>query len=257
MGSDRWKRWIIAIAALAVSLLAPGGAAAQTIIGRVVEAGRRTPIASAIVEASNGEGIVVGSVASDSDGRFRLSLPAQEGPIRLTIETLFHSPATRDSLRVGINEVVTIPDVELEVVPVSLDGVTVEVGRSRITSGREWVRRNQSHGTGTFLSGADVALNAKSSLALYLATETKLWVRFNSRGRPVITNPAGSLSRCVQVLVNRWKIERTGFLSIDEIPKNQISAIEVYESERDLPPGYYFDGQAGCGIINVWLWNSW
>jgi hypothetical protein len=201
-------------------------------------------------------GTPVGSSSTDPDGRFRIT--AEDGGVYgLLVETLFHGPVTVDSLRVGRGEELALGDIELEPIPLALDELTVQVERRRLTPGREWVRRNQSHGKGTFLPGAVVALQAGASVASYVADQTRLWVRFDERGRPALINPAGSLSRCVNVLVNRWRLERTGFLSLDEIPRSDIAAIEIYENERDLPPGYYFDGTPGCGVINVWLWNSW
>ncbi len=70
-----------------------------------------------------------------------------------------------------------------------------------------------------------------------------------------LTRAGGSCA--LKQLVNRWPLERTNYRSIDEIPAESIAAIEIYESERDRPPGYYFEGKHECGLIQVWLWNSW
>jgi hypothetical protein len=226
---------------------------AQSIEGRVVDEERSQPVAFALVQLFASDGSPAGSMPTDSEGRFRIATPPAGGLFRLTVETLFHRPAVRDSVRVGVGESVDLGDIRLELVPIGLDSVTVDVGAPRLTPGSEWLRRNQQHGRGSFLSGQVIALQARASLAEYVAVRTNLWLRYDERSRPTFVNPSGAVSRCVEIFVNRWKLERTGFTSFEAIPRSQIAAIEVYNSERDLPPGYYFDATPGCGLVNVCL----
>ena len=199
------------------------------------------------------------TAVTDADGRFEIELPRGAGTFRLTVETLFHKPVTIDSLQVPVGEVRTLPDISLEVAPIPLDSLSVQVGRGTESSrGRDWVRRNQQLRKGMFISGAVADYAAGRSIGAYIATQAKLWPRYDMRGQVTsFINPGGALSRCVQVLVNRWPIEHMHYTSVDQIRREDIAAIEIYQDDRDLPPGYWFDGKPGCGIVNVWLWNSW
>jgi hypothetical protein len=258
MTCDLHTRRAPRVLAVTVAWIACGNPlAAQTIAGRVVDATRSEGVAFALVRVFGAVGAQLAATPADAQGRFRLEVPARDEPMRLTVETLFHLPFSVDSLRVARGQVLTLPDIVLEPDPIALGEVTVQVRRRGLVPGREWTRRNQLLGKGTFLPGAVVELAAGASLGAYIANQTRLWVRFDERGKAALHNPAGALSRCVDVLVNRWKLERTGFQSVDEIPRERIAAIEIYENERDIPPGYWFDGRPGCGLVNVWLWNSW
>jgi hypothetical protein len=233
--------------------------AAQTLSGRVVEAEGSTPVERALVEVFRIDIRPLATAVTNADGRFVLTLPRDGGTFRLTVSTLFHDTVTVDSLRLAPGESRTLPDVELQISPIPLDEVAVDVRRTReAPKGREWIRRNQQLGKGTFISGAVADHAAGRSLGAYIAAETKLWPRYDLRGHVTsFVNPGDAVSRCVQVLVNRWRIERTNYTSVDQIPREDIAAIEVYRDARDVPPGYWFDGRPGCGIVNVWLWNSW
>lgn len=231
--------------------------AAQVVSGRVIDGNSASAIQSVLVQVLDTDGTQVGAAFSGSDGRFRVELSGGGGVFQLRAETLLHHPSVVDSVQVGIDEMVVVPDIVLELAPILLEDVRVEVERSRLTPGSEWVRRNQLHGTGTILPGALFAASSSQSLGAYVAAATDLWLRFDARGRPRLLNPGGGLSQCVDVFVNRWPLGSMGFWSIDEIPRDQIAAIEIYEADRDRPPGYYFDGRPGCGLVSIWLWNAW
>src|SRR5688572_23311843 len=87
--------WTISLFAFATKL------EAQSIEGRVVDAERSQPVAFALVQLFDSVGSPAGSMPTDSEGRFRIATPPAGGLFRLTVETLFHRPAVRDSVRVG------------------------------------------------------------------------------------------------------------------------------------------------------------
>jgi hypothetical protein len=245
--------------ALAGLLALAGPLSAQTLSGRVVEDEGARPVERALVEVFRIDVRPLATAVTDADGRFRVTVPSPGGVLRVRISTLFHDTVTVDSLRVTADEQRELGDIALRIAPIPLEEVAVDVERSKESPrGREWIRRNQTLGKGTFIAGAVADYAAGRSLGSYIATQTKLWARYDLRGQVSgFVNPGGSISRCVQVLVNRWKIERTNYRSVDQIPREDIAAIEVYQNDRDLPPGYWFDGTPGCGVVNVWLWNSW
>lgn len=254
-------------AALLVGILLGAPALhAQVVSGRVVDSESLTGIPVAAVQLFDEDGQPLDAVLTDAEGRFRIALDRRGGPFRLEADALSHTRASVDSLFVADGEILTLPDLVLAAAPIRLDDIVVEGQRSRITPGREWIRRNQLQGEGTFMAGAVIRAEAPTSLAWYVSEATDVWVRHNEVGEPSFQRPPGNWPRCVEILVNRWPINRDGidgappmgYRSIDDIPLDHIAAIEIYESYRQLPDGYIFIGSnPDCGIVNVWLWNSW
>jgi hypothetical protein len=250
------RRSLAAIGLSAACLCWSGSLQAQVLTGRVVSADSLRGIPAAFIQAFDGEENRVGAGLTNAEGQFQLELPAEGGPFRLRIDAFAFERASVEVPQVRGGESLTLEDIVLSPAPVVLDEITAQADRPRLTPGREWVRRNQLHGTGTFLAGALISRDAPNSLGAYVAERTELWVDYNSRGQPILYNPRAAMSRCVDILVNRWPLEQTGFRSIDDIPADAIAAIEIYDSDRNRPPGYYFEGRPGCGLIQVWLWNS-
>ena len=250
------RRWVFLSAVTVWCAVGAGTAQAQAISGRVVSVDSLSVIRGAFVQVYASDSVRVGAAVTDADGRYEVELRVPGGPFQVRVEAYGFARDSASVEQVGPGERLALEDFVLDPAPIVMEQVSVEVERSRRTPGREWVRQNQLHGTGTFLAGITIATDAPHSLGDYVADRTRLWVRYDARGRPTLLNPGG-FSRCVDVLVNRWPIARTGFLSIDEIPHEQIAAIEVYEQDRDRPPGYSFEGRRGCGLIQIWLWNAW
>ena len=248
---------LAALALFLACVAASGSLQAQVVSGRVVSVDSLSVIRSAFVQIFDTEGLRIGTALSNDEGRFEVRLERPGGPFRLQVDAFGFTRETREVPPLRADESVTLEDFVLDPAPIVLNELSVEVEPTRRTTGREWVRRNQLHGTGTFLAGALIAVDAPHSLGSYIADRTELWVRYNARGQPLLDNPRGAMSRCVDIMVNRWPLDRSGYRSIDEIPAGNIAAIEIYENDRDRPPGYYFEGRPGCGLIQVWLWNSW
>lgn len=246
-----------AILVLAAGLARAGVLEAQTVTGRVVSADTEQPIPAAFVQVFDEGDERLATALSDAEGRFRAEVPAGAIPVRILVDAFGFEraaaalPAATGALPIELEDILLRPS------PLLLDGIRVDVDRPRITPGREFVRRHQLLGKGTFLAGAVITADAPNSLAMYVADRTPLWTTWDARGQPTLYNPRGGITRCMSVMVNRWPLERTGYQSIDEIPLDAIAAIEIHERDRDLPPAYYFDDPKRCGIVQVWLWNGW
>jgi hypothetical protein len=264
--SAAWMRLAVLVFVLA-GLTPSTDAAAQTVRGRVVDAETGDGITEAGVLAVVGE-VLVGTAITTAGGYFELRLSTSGEQVLLRASRQGYRTATIDSVAVGDRTTLDLPDILLEPSPIVLDEVLAETSRSRLTPGREWIRRNQLLGKGTFFSGAMLRQIDPPSLTRYLATETNLWVSYDERGNPSPLNPF-AMSPCVTVLMNRWPIsseftvdgftERVGWPSIDEIPVEAIAAVEVYNDMRQLPPMLYFtlrgDAQT-CGVVNIWTWDA-
>jgi hypothetical protein len=110
-------------AALALACaLAPGGAAAQTIIGRVVDAGSGAAVPQAQVVATGGDPLAARTTHSDADGRFSLALRGG-GAYRLEVTRIGYRNARPRTLDIGSGETVRVA-VPLSAVPLALEPVS-------------------------------------------------------------------------------------------------------------------------------------
>jgi hypothetical protein len=247
---------LVGLGLLMVGLFRGAPLDAQVVTGRVVSPDTVQVIAGAFIQVFDQADNRVVFGVTDAEGAYELTLGTEGGPFRLQVDAFGFARASLPLPPVRAEQTLTIPDIVLTPEPVILDGLDVQADQQRLRPGREWVRRNQQHGTGTFLAGAMIELDSPRYLSNYIADRTELWVGRSHQGESYLYNPRG-FRRCVQVMVNRWPLGRSGYRSIDDIPARHIAAIEIYESMRDRPPDYWMEGSPDCGIIQVWLWNSW
>ncbi len=253
------RRGVLAGALFMVGLLPTAAVDAQVVTGRVVAADTARGISGAFVQVFDQDDDRVVFGTTDAEGRFTLQLDSVGGPFRLQIDAFGYSRASMELPPVPPGDTLNLPDVAIPPEPIALDELEVQTDARGLPPGREWVRRHQLLGRGTFLSGAFIALDAPHQLGQYIADRTELWFgpRPGGGGRPVLFNPRGARSQCVSVRVNRWPLGRSGFRSIDDIPLDWIAAIEIYEAQSDVPDRYAIEWPGNCGLVQVWLWNSW
>jgi hypothetical protein len=249
MPSLRLASWALG----ALALWIPGAVGAQVLTGRVMDAESGSGIPSASVEVFDAEGAPLVSTTTGSSGDFRIQLPVQGGPFRLDARAFAYHAGSLDSLQVAAGETLEVGEIHLDRVPILLESVEVEAGRSWITRGEEWVRRGQLLGEGVFFAGALVAMQNPSSLTQFLAEEVGLRVTYNFLHQPFLrsTDP---MDNCVRVQVDRWPVGTSPYRNLDGIPLNIIAAIEVYPTRHEVPPELAWDA-GRCGLINVWTWN--
>lgn len=266
--------------------LTAGHLQAQEVIGRVVDDATGTPTERAIVEILDAEDAPLRSALTDSNGRFRIALSEAGGPFTLVVWAMSYHPARVDTFHVQARRTLDLGEIRLEAAPIALDSVRAE--GLRTLTGRERIRQRQLLGRGTFLSGAVIEAARPYSLTEYVAEAAGILVRYRGRsphraraaddtrsrqprilqGR--VTAEVGMIPRllspeaprdCMHITVNHWPLANSGYRSLDEIPLSWIAAVEVYNTPWDVPEeahfaitDFMFDG---CGILNVWLWNSW
>lgn len=110
---------------LLIAASAPLRAAAQPVIGAVVEEGTGTPVTGAMVILYDSTGTQVDRVLSNPVGRF-LVLAENSGPHHITVERIGYANWTTDPFRPGAGELLTI-EVPVEAIP--LAGLDVSGGR--------------------------------------------------------------------------------------------------------------------------------
>jgi len=234
-------------------LLVPVSVDAQVLTGRVLDEQTGNGIPSASVEVFDAEGSPLGTTTTEGSGDFRIQLPLSGGPFRLSARAFAYHAGSLDSLHVAQGETLPLGEIRLDRVPILLESVEVEAGRSWITRGEEWVRRGQLLGEGIFFAGALVALRDPPSLTHFLAEEAGLTVTYNFLHQPFLrsTDP---VETCVRVQVDRWPVGTSPYRNLDGIPLDVIAAIEVYPTRHEVPPQLAWDADR-CGLVNVWTWN--
>ena len=108
-----------------LAVLLPLRAAAQPVIGAVVEEGTGTPVTGAMVILYDSTGTQVDRVLSNAVGRF-LVLAENTGPHHITVERIGYANWTTDPFQPGSRELLTI-QVPVEAIP--LAGLDVAGGR--------------------------------------------------------------------------------------------------------------------------------
>jgi hypothetical protein len=263
-----------------------GDLSGQLLTGRVVSAETQEGIENAFVELLDADVERLAGVFTDRSGRFRVQVPVPTDSLTLVAGAIGYGSGSWAVPEAQENATIDLGTLELEIAPIALSPLELQVNRSRLTPGSEWVRRRQLLGKGRFFSGAVLGVLEPRSLSFYLAEETEMRVSYDMRGVPFLYNPAAD---CTLVFVNEWpmnagvtagiprpligveSIDRIpistsledqylGFASLDHIPLERIAAIEVYEEMRDVPPGrlqFSTTGAHPCAIVNVWTWDSW
>jgi hypothetical protein len=127
--------------ALALGLVAPAGAAAQTVVGTVVDQSTLHPIVGAFVTLDTPDGQRHRGVLTGPEGRFVLRA-SEPGPYHLTAQMIGYAspPSERVELQAGATVERTI---QVPVQAITLDGISVASGarcRPRPGSGPETAR---------------------------------------------------------------------------------------------------------------------
>lgn len=228
---------------------------AQEIRGRVVDAENGDGVGEALIEVFDEDGEKVGVAVAGSGGHFEVDLARPGGPFVMDVWAMSYRRGVVDSLHVTRSGALDVGEIRLEASPVPLD--TMRVRTTRRVTGRELVRRRQLQGQGTFVSGAVVKADEPYSLTQYLADAAGIMVRQGSKG-PYLSSPRAP-NGCMAVQVNHWP-GLAGYRTLDDIPPGAIAAVEIYNTPREIPQEKMIGLDAafrGCGLVNIWLWNSW
>lgn len=241
-----------ALLSLAVGLLRATAAAAQ-------EPG---PIVSGVVKDTTGAalaGVEVTLPASGirsvtaGDGRFRVAgLPAGSHTLRLrrigyrvaNVPVAIEGNATPSELAVT-----------LRAIPLELDTVLVQAGRSSLGRNLEGFYERKARGNGRFFTRAELDRTQSSRL-----TEA---LRALMPGLNV--SPRNTMRSSVRIRQNRcpplvWldgAAATAAEFDLDAISPHTVSAIEVYAGPATVPMEFRVNrGLDGCGVIAIWSRNE-
>ena len=194
-----------------LAVLLPLRAAAQPVIGAVVEEGTGTPVTGAMVILYDSTGTQVDRVLSNAVGRF-LVLAENTGPHHITVERIGYANWTTDPFRPGSRELLTI-QVPVEAIP--LAGLDVSGGRRCV------VRPEEGRATARVWEEVRKALSAEEytrQASLYRYTLARFERTLDRDAKEVLhedTVTAEDLTAAFQSLPAEYLVSR-GFVQAED-----------------------------------------
>lgn len=223
--------------AIAIAVATPAPAQVTRVVGHVRDS-TGTPIAAAQVTSVGRRTI------TDSAGRFALEgLPI--GTIVINFRRLGFGPHDSSmTLAAGPSDSVAVILVAL---PLELEGITTEAGRLVLV---DFYRHKGTGGGGRFFDREQIeAFHVETTSDVMRRVPGVTLVpdrngRFELRMR-------GNAGTCPP---DFW-IDgvRAPFLNVDDLPLNDIEALEIYNGSSGLPPEYMNRfGHPACGAVVIW-----
>ncbi len=248
---------LVALASLLFALASTGEAGAQAVDGRLVDAETRTPVRGAVIQVTDTAGVLAGTAISDAEGQFRITLPGAGVPYRFLATAFGYMPREVHSFRVPDGETLSFPEIPMIPDPFVLDSLSVEVRRLRRgrTPGQEKVRHRQIAGLGTFIPGSLIADTRPPTLTGFVQQLAPgIEIAWYGAGMNVLR---AEDARCLSLRVNEFLLGPSNiYADLDDIPYDDIAAVEVYATFAEVPPELQIDVYP-CGLINVWTWIAW
>jgi hypothetical protein len=232
------------VAVLLGLVAVPALATAQSIRGMVRDSVTKRPLAGVTV------------AAFDRDSRIGQMLTADNGAVELGVggERVVRVEARRIGFSL-FQTVVRVPrdgatlDIEMRPVPVDLKPiVSTDSQGSRLTSGREFVRRHLALGKGLIVSGVDIARSGLTISEFLGGLEDMKLTKAPQPGLPAIPGRFGFLtakgkgrSPCLYARINRTSLfeflmDREREHIDDLLIVQDVAAVEIYRDPREIPP---------------------
>jgi len=261
-------RFLVALTWIAA---AAGHAAAQTIVGRVVEAGTDAPVPLVGVTAVGADQRVAARGRTAPDGRFSLELRAA-GVYRLRAERAGYAPVLSQQVEVGVRATLE-GDVQISTQPMTVGPLTVRARREpprRASLEMTGFYVREAAGQGHFLRREDIERQSQTNVSQLLDRQPGIQLFLDPRGRPYVSfgraqGNVGAFARAqqrqVDVCLPRYYLDgtlvyieppgRNGPTLNDLVQPEQIEAIEMYASAAQIPP-QYGGSDSACGVIVIW-----
>jgi len=242
-----WRSVLLAILA---TVLLQNAVSAQTLIGRVLEDGRDTPVSGALVSLLGREGEVRVQVLADSVGRFVLA-PPEAGEFVVTAARFGYEPF-RSPLFAMTTERSVPFDLLMQPSPLGLTGIDVSVVRERsqllglyghtpATLGRRWIGRDKIESRIGARTPADVIRwNAPAGVYIPVSNSSPL---NESLCVKTYRNVRGE---CALTVLNGVVVGR---LQANQIDPQEIEAIALL-SPMDATT--FYGTIAGGGAVLIW-----
>ncbi len=246
---------------LAVSLVLASSLSAQTVRGRVVEAGSGAPIPGARIEALDSRGRASGGrTLTAEDGTFLLPLRAA-GSYVLRAERLSYPATSSQRLEVGLRDTVVL-DITMSQDPLRVDPVVVTARRaSQVRALRDaGFYDRQRAGFGRFMERAEIDRHRHNRMVEILdrmpGTQriggTIIFRRSSLTGTMNRAQRGGPTHCIPKYYLDGAHVTVQPPQGIDEvIGADDVEAIEVYSSAASIPARFN-DSESACGVVLIW-----
>jgi hypothetical protein len=239
---------------------------------------RTRTITGTVMDSLNGRGLPDATVYLDgsrdqhrtgNNGRFTIhDVPVEA--VTVIVRRIGYVPLRVPVPASASADLIDIGTVAIRPVATELDRIAVEAEEVRIQPHLADFYRRKQEGFpgGTFITRDEIAVTGaiKSSEVLRRVAKVEMGcnnnvgegdscVARNRRGRDVRLRPGAagnsySLDRCAMEV---WVDGHRSTVTVDEIPVDQIAAVEVYAGVATTPAAL---GQGRCGVIAFWLRRS-
>ncbi len=251
---------------LAVVLAGGSATSAQTLRGRVEDAGSRAgiPVAEIVLLADDGR--ILARTQSDSAGAFVLTWRDAE-KVRLQARRIGYEPTTTSTFVVQAGEVLTA-SVLLSVRPIEVDPLII-ASRTRADERLSYgagIDRRRNAGIGHFISREQIRASNSAEIAQVLRMVPGVRLRTDQNTSSVFafsSSNAGSgmstaggrgssgTAQCPMTIFLNGRIHRNPMEGVNILATWEIEAIEVYRNMTEVPSE--FSGSlARCGVIAIW-----
>jgi hypothetical protein len=254
----------LSFALLGAALALP--ADAQTLAGRVVDAGSAQAVPQVQVTATNEDGRAAGRVLTDTEGRFTLPL-RNAGTYRLSAERAGYQATLTQAVDVGPRDTVEV-EVRLSSEALRVEPLTVTARRQpqrRVALDGVGFYSREAIGLGRFLHREDLERQHNQNVVQILDrlpgtikvrvgrgtnAEAIVFQRSSNAGA-IIRAQRGQAAHCLpKVYLDGTPMfyDEGGLNSMVE--PESLEAVEVYGSTSQVPAQYNAD--ASCGVILMW-----
>ena len=239
-------------------LALPRFAAAQRVIGRVVDAGNGAPIANVDVRVESANGVSMSAV-SDSAGRFTIRHTGGAGRYRVIARHLSYAQSSA-TLDLGANDQAEIL-LRLAVAALELPPLEV-IARSRAPDSfleRMGFYDRRSGGFGVFIDPDEIARRRPLNTSDLFLRVTGVRVIYSGgiRGNDIRITRAEDPSCPPRIYIDRVIVRKGGLMESTDmtldhlIQPSSIHAIEIFRSPSEIPTE--FGGTyATCGVVVFW-----
>jgi hypothetical protein len=237
------------------SILFPGSAGAQSIMGNLLDAQTGRPILLGYVGLLMEDGERVAWTLADEEGFFRLDAP-EPGSYMLYGESLGYRSSVEGPILLGEDQLIPA-EFRLDPMPVVLDSLRVVAESKRFSLVMAGFYDREQTGLGHFIGPEKILERFEARQItdfLWSVPGVRLMPRDNMAGGgyvPLMRSAATLRGFCLPDVYLDGIPQPSADQLDDIIMPYDIEAIEVYRSASEVPARYTTAG-ANCGVILLW-----
>lgn len=238
-------------AILAVAILTGAApAAAQTIVGQVVDDVTTAPLPATTIMLLDTADTAVRVTEADSAGWFALQAPAA-GRYRVFADRLGYAGVVSDTLEVEAGRRTEVV-IRMVPKPVELEAIEVTAERRYMKLEEKGFYRRQAFAPGHFIDAQQII----DEKPLYTTDLLRMIPALVVRGHTVANRratPSAATGCSMRLVLDGWSLDLRGQSIDDLVSPAEIIGIEVYPAAGgNGAPVQYRGPEAFCGIIMIW-----